>query len=164
MATYNPTSRRCSLCGQYQITEDRELLLADERFEWDESLVEDFIAGNRHQCFDTDPFGARESERLVEEGLVVPELRWLLELALERKQAAGRPAWAIFTGPAASSATAPMGTTPCRRPVRAAVSAAEGRALVLLPGGGQGPSLAVHARTAPCDDPPSPRRAYAQHH
>jgi hypothetical protein len=40
--------RRCGLCGQYQITENREALLEDERFEWDESLIDDFIAGNRH--------------------------------------------------------------------------------------------------------------------
>lgn len=92
--TYN---RRCGLCGQYQISEDREALLVQERFEWDESLVDDFIAGNRHLCVDTDPHGACESARLVEAGEIVPELRWLIVAAVERKQVAGRPAWAVFT-------------------------------------------------------------------
>lgn len=59
MATYHNT--RCALCGQLQVTEDREALLEDERFEWDEAMVDDFIAGNRHACFDVDPHGAREA-------------------------------------------------------------------------------------------------------
>jgi hypothetical protein len=108
VATYNPTSRRCSLCGQYQITEDREALLEQERFEWDESLVDDFIAGNRHLCFDTDPHGARESERLIEAGEMVPELGWLIALELERRQAAGPAGWVVFMGPATLIAMAPV--------------------------------------------------------
>jgi hypothetical protein len=90
-------SRRCALCGQLQITEDREALLEQERFEWDGSLVDDFIAGNRHLRFDTDPHGARESERLIGAGVIGAELRWLLEVAPERKQAAPVAAWAVFT-------------------------------------------------------------------
>jgi hypothetical protein len=93
-ASYN---RRCALCGQYQITEDREALLEEERFEWDESLVDDFIAGNRHLCVDTDPYGARQSARMIEAGEMVPELRWLIAGELERRQAAAAPAWAVFT-------------------------------------------------------------------
>jgi hypothetical protein len=102
--TYN---RRCALCGQLQVTEDREALLEQERFEWDESLVDDFIAGNRHLYVDTDPYGALQAARLAEAGLIAPELRWLIGAALERKQAAEPPDWTAFTAPAATSAMAP---------------------------------------------------------
>jgi hypothetical protein len=121
--------RRCGLCGQYQIIEDREALLEQERFEWDESLVDDFIAGNRHLCVDVDPHGARESARLIEAGLVVPELRWLIEAALECRQAAGRPAWAVFAGSAASITTVAKRSTAmaCRRPASGSVRPVQGR-------------------------------------
>ncbi len=101
--TYN---RRCGLCGQFVAIQDREALLTEERFEWDESLVDDFIAGNRHLCVDTDPHGARQWARLAEAGEMAIELRWLIEAALERQQAVGRPAWAVFTGPAGSATVA----------------------------------------------------------
>jgi hypothetical protein len=138
-ATYN---RRCGLCGQLQITEDREALLEDERFEWDECLVDDFIAGNRHLCVDTDPYGARESARLIEAGLMVPELRWLIAGELERRQAAGPAAWATFTGPGASSATVAryVIATTGRRPASGSARDTEGRARVRLPASGTGRS------------------------
>jgi hypothetical protein len=89
--------RRCSLCGQFVASQDREALLEEHRLEWDEAMVDDFIAGSRHICIDTDPHGARASARLIEAGLIAPELRWLIEAELERRQAAGQPAWTVFT-------------------------------------------------------------------
>ncbi len=132
MITYN---HRCALCGQLQITEDRELLLEQERFEWDESLVDDFITGSRHLCVDTDPHGARESARMIEAGLMVPELRWLIEAELERRQAAGRPAWAVFTGASivVLGRAGQSAAMVCRRPASGSVRAAEGRVHDCLP-------------------------------
>lgn len=93
--TYN---RRCGLCGQFVAIQDREALLTEHRFEWDESVVDDFIAGSRHDCTDTDPHGARASARLIEAGLIAPQLDWLIAAELERRRLAVRPAWAVLTG------------------------------------------------------------------
>ena len=97
---HNPTAyynRRCSLCGQFVISEDREALLEEHRFEWSEAIVDEFIAANRHLCIDTDPHGAREWARLADAGLMRPQLDWLIAAELERHRLAGRPAWAVFT-------------------------------------------------------------------
>ena len=88
--TYN---RRCGLCGQFMTTDDREALLEEHRFEWSEAIVDDFIAGNRHFCVDTDPHGARESARLIEAGLMRPQLDWLIAAELERRQAVPLAGW-----------------------------------------------------------------------
>jgi hypothetical protein len=108
MDRLNP-NRRCSRCGQYVIA-DRETPLEDQRFEWDESLVDDLIAGNSNFCVDTDPRGARESERLIEAGLLRPELGWLIaeELECRQAQAATIPAYRLLPAPrttVASSST-----------------------------------------------------------
>jgi hypothetical protein len=134
--TYN---RRCGLCGQYVASEDREALLEEHRLEWSESVVDDFIAGSRHDCVDTDPHGARASARLIEAGLIAPELRWLLEAALERRQADGRPAWAVFT----TSSTMAPGVRPAlavRRPASGSLRPMQGPARVRLPVDGMGRS------------------------
>ncbi len=54
MASYY--NRRCSLCGQYIIA-DRETLLEQDRLQWDEATVDDFIAGAAHTCWETEAFG-----------------------------------------------------------------------------------------------------------
>jgi hypothetical protein len=64
-----------------------------------------------HFCVDRDPRGVREMQRAIEAGILRPELRWLLEAALERKQAAGRPAWAVFTTHPISLQEAAMSAT-----------------------------------------------------
>jgi hypothetical protein len=93
--TYN---RRCSLCGQFVASADKEALLEEHRFEWDEAIVSEFLAANMHVCVDPDPHGARESARLIEAGILRPQLDWLIEGELERRQAnTHRPAWAVFT-------------------------------------------------------------------
>ena len=104
--TYN---RRCGLCGQYVIA-DRETLLEQDRLQWDEATVDDFIAGAAHTCWETEAFGpdtafSRQWNRLADEGLMRVQLDWLIAGELERRQAAGPAGWAVFTSPAASSAT-----------------------------------------------------------
>jgi hypothetical protein len=81
-------------------------MLEATRWQWDERLVDEALV-DRHVCVDRDPFGARQWQRAAEAGEMPIELRWWLELALERQQAAGIPAWTAFTGPTSSSVTAP---------------------------------------------------------
>lgn len=73
---------------------------------------------------------------------MVPELRWLIEVALECKQAAGRPAWGGFTAPAASIAMVPMvvDAMACRGADSGSLRAAESRASDQVPAGGPGRS------------------------
>jgi hypothetical protein len=141
MDRLNP-NRRCSLCGEYVIA-DRETLLEDQRFEWDESLVDDYIAGNSHFCVDTDPNGARQWARLADEGLMVPELGWLIADELERRQAAPLANWAVFTASITSSAmglAGTMATSGRRGPASASVRPVQARACVCLPLGCPGRS------------------------
>jgi len=110
--TYN---RRCGLCGQYVIA-DRETLLEQDRLQWDEATVDDFIAGAAHTCWETEAFGpdtafSRQWNRLADEGLMRVQLDWLIAGELERRQAAGPAGWAVFTSPAASSTTTTTTTT-----------------------------------------------------
>ena len=93
-------TRRVSsiLCGQFQISEDREAPLLEHRLEWSEAAVDEYVAANRHFCVDTDPHGARVSARLIEAGLIAPELRWLIAGELERRQAVAVPAWVLGGG------------------------------------------------------------------
>jgi hypothetical protein len=94
MATYH--NIRCALCGQYVAASDREAMLEASRWEWSEALVDEALV-DRHLCVDQDPHGARQWARLADAGEMVPELRWLIEAELERRQAAAAPAWAVFT-------------------------------------------------------------------
>jgi hypothetical protein len=148
MDRLNP-NRRCSLCGQYVIA-DRETLLEDQRFEWDESMVDDFIAGNGHFCVDTDPFGAREWARLADEGVMVPELGWLIADELERRQAAPLANWAVFTGPAASITTAARSrpAMACGHPFSGGPRRVQARMDVSLPLGRPGRPPPRYARAA----------------
>jgi len=139
MAIYHDT--RCALCGQYVAASDREAMLEATRWEWSETLVDEALV-DRHLCVDQDPHGARQWARLADAGEMVPELRWLIEAALERRQAAPLAGWATFTGPGASSATVAryVIATTGRRPASGSARDTEGRARVRLPASGMGRS------------------------
>jgi hypothetical protein len=147
MAT--PYNRRCALCGQFVAMSDREAMLLEDRWQWSESVVDDARPASVHDCTDRDPHGARESERLIEAGLMVPELGWLIALELERKQAAGRPAWSVFTGPAASIAMVPMAVDAlaCYGTASGPLRAPEGRVHGQVPASAPGRSPPWYART-----------------
>jgi hypothetical protein len=136
--TYN---RRCSLCGQFVAAGDREAMLEAQRWQWSEALVDEALV-DRHLCVDRDPFGARQWQRAAEAGEMVPELRWLIAAELERKQAAGRPEWAVFTSTSiVVLGRAGRSVAMARRgPASASVQAAEGRAHGQLPASDSGRS------------------------
>jgi hypothetical protein len=90
------TTSRCSLCGQYVASSDREAMLEAQRWEWAEALVDE-ARTDGHVCIDRDPCGAAMLGRLADSGAVRPELRDLIAGALGRKQAAGPAAWTMFT-------------------------------------------------------------------
>jgi hypothetical protein len=145
-----PHNRRCAMCGQYVQTTDREAMLEADRWEWSESMIDEARAANLHSCTDQDPHGARESERLIEAGIIRPELRWLLQAELERRQAAQAatiPAYRLLPAPRTTTiiiiATVVGGawmTVAYCWPEEAATRGAAGRARVRLPVAGIGRS------------------------
>jgi hypothetical protein len=63
-------------------------MLDSPRFEWDEATVDEARGVASHICIDHDPYGAAWLGRLADAGLLRPELRDLIAVALARKQAA----------------------------------------------------------------------------
>jgi hypothetical protein len=86
MSTTARHSLRCSICQKFIATADRETLLAEHRLEWDEALVDEFLATTQHVCVDADPTGAAWMARLADTGQMRPDLRDLIAAALARKQ------------------------------------------------------------------------------
>ena len=132
-------NRRCSLCGQFVIA-DRETLLQEDRHEWDEAIVDDFIAGYGHLCWESEYIGpntafSRQWTALADADVMRPELRWLIEAELERRHAAGRPAWVVFAGPAASIIMAAGGEAAMPSPRQRLGTGREGPPRVRPPAG-----------------------------
>jgi hypothetical protein len=88
---------RCALCGRDVAEVDRDALLELDRYEWDDALVEEYLA-DMHVCDDSDPLGVRAWARLSDAGMLRQTLQEAISLALERRRPAGRPPWAVFTG------------------------------------------------------------------